>query len=124
MRYHEDARRRFWGALFPDLPGDVNVVQLFPGIVIAWHRHERQDDRIAVIYGSVCIQAIDPDGERHRWDLDAPTAQPVLIPRHWWHGYTSLEGATLVSFNGPGKWTGEDEQRMSLTEMPWIAPTR
>ena len=119
MRYHEDFRRRFWGDLFATDFGDINVVQLHPGVIIAWHRHQRQDDHIFVVYGSVHIQAIDEQGQRHGWHLDAPRAFPVRIPAKWWHGYSSPMGATLVQFNGPGKWDGSDEERKSLEEVPW-----
>lgn len=120
MRYHEDGRRRFWGDIFDTPNGDINVVQLAPGIVIAWHRHLRQDDQIMAIYGAAYVQAIDPIGERHVWNLNAPKDQPISIPRGWWHGYATTEGATLVQFNGPGKWDGTDEERMSMDKMPWI----
>lgn len=123
MRYHADGRRTFWGDIFATEFGDINVVQLNPGVVIAWHRHRRQDDRIFVVYGSVHIQAIDPSGCRHNWHLDAPKSLPVWIKSWWWHGYTSKDGATLIQFNGPGKWDGTDEERMSLDEIPWNPPT-
>lgn len=122
MRYHEDARRRFWGDLFATDFGDINVVQLHPGVVIAWHRHQFQDDRLFVVYGQVHIQAIEENGQRHGWYLDAPKAFPVLIKRGWWHGYSSREGATLVQFNGPGKWSeiNSDEERHPIDDtMPW-----
>lgn len=119
MRYHEDSRRRFWGDLFTTDFGDINVVQLHPGVAIAWHRHAHQDDRLFVVYGQVCVQAIDDEGTRHRWDLDAPKALPIWIQRGWWHGYSSREGATLVQFNGPGKWDGTDEERHPIGEAPW-----
>ncbi len=120
MRYHEDSRRRFWGDIFETPDGDINVVQLHPGVVIAWHRHQFQNDRIFVVYGTVRIQAISEDGHRHRWDLDAPKAYPVLIKRNWWHGYSSREGATLIQYNGPTKWDGTDEERHPIDdEMPW-----
>lgn len=119
VRYHEDSRRRFWGDLFATEFGDINVVQLHPGVTIGWHRHAHQDDRLFVVYGRIRVQAIDDEGTRHRWDLDAPTAQAVWIKRGWWHGYSSPEGATIVQFNGPGKWDGTDEERHPIGEAPW-----
>ena len=124
MRYHADERRAFWGDIFDTPDGDFNVVKLNPGVVIAWHRHQRQDDRIAVIDGDVYIQAIDPEGNRHHWHRGLYVGEfPIVIPRGWWHGYATDIGATLVQFNGPGKWDGSDEERASLDQIPWSAPT-
>jgi hypothetical protein len=73
-----------------------------------------------VLYGTLTLQAIDDKGIRHKWDLGAPHAEPVSIPRGWWHGYSSRDGATILSFNGPTKWDGTDEQRHAIDEtMPW-----
>ena len=120
MRIHHDDRREFWGDIFELPNGDVNVVKLWPGVVIAWHRHRRQDDRIHLVEGDITIQAIDPEGVRHLWESeDGAVLPPTMIPRGWWHGYSSYSGATLLQFNGPGKWDGTDEERMSLDEMPW-----
>ena len=128
MRYHKDDRRTFWGDIFELPNGDINVVHLYPKTTIAWHRHQFQDDRICVIRGDLTLQAIDPEGIRHSWILDADAFDlamagvqpPVVIPRGWWHGYSSRWGAAILSFNGPGKWTGEDEERHPIDdEMPW-----
>lgn len=119
MRLHKDDRRAFWGDIFGLPNGDVNVVKLKPGITIAWHRHQHQDDHVWLLEGDVLLQAIDTNGERERWTMAAPWEYPVLIPRRWWHGYSTVHGATLVQFNGPGKWDGSDEERRGFEEMPW-----
>lgn len=119
MRYHLDGRRQFIGDVFGTEVGDFNAVTLFPGVTIAWHRHHHQDDKVYVLYGSATVQAIDPEGQRHRWDVDAPHGHPIFLPRGWWHGYSSPEGATILQFNGPRKWDGTDEERHPIGEAPW-----
>lgn len=120
MRFHTDTRRTFWGDIFDTPFGDINAVQLHPGVVMAWHRHQHQDDHLFILYGDALIRAIDPTGVLHYWDFKAPLGEPILIPRRWWHGYTSRQGATLIQFNGPGKWDGSDEERHPIDdEMPW-----
>lgn len=119
MRFHEDHRRAFWGDIFEFPGGDINVVKLNPNAVIAWHRHQRQEDRIFCIEGDVLVQTIESDGKCRRWYLSAPDDRTVTIPRNAWHGYSTPHGAILLQFNGPGKWSGEDEERKSLDEMPW-----
>lgn len=120
MRYHADARREFWGDIFETEFGDINAVTLHPGIIIAWHRHQSQDDHIFCLQGEVLVQAIAPNGERAQWYLRCPDDRIVTVTRNFWHGYSSPRGAILIQFNGPGKWDGSDEERMSLEEMPWI----
>lgn len=109
----------FWGDVFGLPNGDVNVVHLKPGVIIAWHRHQKQDDHIFVVDGSVLVQAISQDGVREQWYLSRPDDRIAVIPRNHWHGYSTPGGATILQFNGPGKWTGEDEERASLTDIPW-----
>lgn len=125
MRFHEDHRRVFYGDLFELANGDVNVVRLKANAVIAWHRHQHQDDHIFCIEGDVLVQTIDPDGQRMRWYLSAPDERVLTVGRNYWHGYSSPKGAIILQFNGPGKWTEDnlDEERMSLEGAPWN-PTR
>lgn len=123
MRFHEDHRRVFWGDVFELPNGDINVVKLNAHAVIAWHRHQKQDDHIFCIEGDVLVQTIDADGQRTRWYLSAPDDRIVTIPRNSWHGYSTPHGATILQFNGPSKWTenNPDEERMSLEEVPWTS---
>lgn len=116
MRFHEDDRRIFYGDIFGLPNGDVNLVRLKPGITIAWHRHQKQDDHIFLVSGQLLVQAIDPSGKRFQWYLNQPDDRVVTIPRNWWHGYSTHDGATILSFNGPGKWTGDDEERRPVEE--------
>jgi quercetin dioxygenase-like cupin family protein len=121
VRYHEDARRRFWGDIFELASGDINLVRLNPGAVIAWHRHQNQDDRIWCVSGEVLVQAIYPSG-RMKWYLSARDDSVAMILRNSWHGYSSPEGATILQFNSPGKWDGTDEERHPIDdEMPWTS---
>ena len=120
MRTHCDDRRIFYGDIFDTECGDVNLAQLHPGITIAWHRHHFQDDKIWLLDGDVMIQAIDPEGIRHGWHWQESPSAPLFIPRGWWHGYSTEHGATILSFNGPRKWDGTDEERMSTETTAWI----
>lgn len=119
MRFHEDHRRAFYGNVFELPNGDINIVRLKPHAIIAWHRHQKQGDHIFCISGDVLVQTIEQDGERRRWYLSAPDERTVAIPLNTWHGYSSPHGATILQFNGPGKWDGTDEERKSVEEIPW-----
>lgn len=121
MRFHEDHRRAFYGDVFELSNGDINIVRLKPHAVIAWHRHQKQDDHLFCLEGELLVQILH-EGGRTRWYLNAPDDHSIVtIPRNTWHGYSSQHGATILQFNGPGKWTEDnpDEERLSLEEVPW-----
>ena len=119
MRVHRDSRRTFWGDIFDTDFGDINVVALTPHVPIAWHRHEKQDDRLFLIGGRLRVQTIGPDG-RAEHTLNPNGSRNLTIPAGIWHGYEALRRNTLViQFNGPGKWDGSDEQRQPIGDPPW-----
>ena len=56
MRVHADDRRFSLGAIFPEINrGDINVSVLYPGTLIAWHRHKVKSDYMKVLRGSVKV---------------------------------------------------------------------
>lgn len=90
-----------------DLLGDCDIQQsnmstTYPGIVRAWHMHERgQVDHFLVIGGGAKICAYD---ERTR-ELDEIVStgkdlQVIRMPGQYWHGFRSIgqEPATLIYF--------------------------
>ncbi len=124
MRYHRDERRTFHGDIFANPDGDTNLVYLEPNIPIAWHRHQRQADRLFLVKGVLRVRCWtdDPliDGVEHILVNTRGAREVLHIPANVWHGYCALvEDTILLQFNGPGKYTGEDEERKSLDEVPW-----
>jgi len=95
--------RSDWG----DLLGEDEIVQAnlsitYPGIVRAWHKHERgQMDYFVVTKGALKICAYDDATE----ELDeivstGENMQVVKIPGHYWHGFKVIgnEPVFLVYF--------------------------
>lgn len=124
MRYHQDTRRRFYGDIFSTDAGDINVVYLAPHVPIAWHRHQRQDDHLWLVSGILWVQCFRThpaaDGVEHTLVALPQARRVIVISRGEWHGYEALaQNTILLQFNSPGKWTGEDEERKSLDEIPW-----
>lgn len=123
MRYHADERRRFYGDLFSNPDGDINVVYLAPHIPIGWHRHQKQSDRIFLIQGVLRIRVWADDALsyiEHILVAVPGERQVIHIPNDTWHGYEAITDDTiLLQFNGPGKWDGSDEERKSFEEVPW-----
>jgi len=124
VRFHRDARRVFYGDLFANPDGDINVVYLEPHVPIAWHRHQRQSDRLFLVKGILRVRCFtdswQTDGVEHILVHTGKARDVLHIPPNTWHGYESLLDDTIVlQCNGPGKWDGSDEERLSLEDVPW-----
>lgn len=123
MRVHADDRRAFWGDLFGNPDGDVNVVKLKRHVVIAWHRHQHQTDRLFCVSGKVRVGLhSDSWGAVYHEFRTLREGDTVTIPPGCHHGYEGLtKDATLVQFNSP-KYNELDEGRHEIdAEMPWDA---
>lgn len=120
MRVHSDDRRTFYGNIFPLMGGDVNVAVLMPGAICAWHRHQKQDDEIFCVVGSVKVGvAKGPPPALVTWTVLTDRVPDTLtICRNHWHGYQNIgpERAILVGYNNR-KYDGTDEERMTVLDM-------
>ena len=123
VRFHEDERRSFYGDIFDTSEGDVNLVCLKHGKPIAWHRHQRQDDRLFLVSGKLLVKTHLDMEQGTTTLMDHAWRGPLILRCGHWHGYQALEPLTIVlQFNGPGKWDGTDEERHPIdAEMPWIS---
>ena len=123
VRYHTDERRTFFGDIFPNRDGDINLVELHQGVFVGWHRHQKQDDRLFLVSGVLRLRIFEttPAVDGVEWILtETEDRLPYFIPRNHWHGYEALTDDTVVlQFNGPAKYDGRDEERLSVEEMPW-----
>ena len=131
MRTHADPRRLFLGDLFDTPDGDVNLVRLYPGSVCAWHRHQKQTDRLFCVTGAVRIGLIRmPEGYSIHspypvewFVLDERSPGPLTIPPDTWHGYGAItDPCILLQYNTP-KYNPADEERQPLKKLPWDSGT-
>ncbi|MGC9069383.1 MAG: dTDP-4-dehydrorhamnose 3,5-epimerase family protein [Thermoprotei archaeon] len=115
--------RRDWGDLFVDDILQANFSITYPGIVRAWHKHERgQVDYFVVLKGAikVCIYD-DVSKELDEVVSTGDNLQVVRVPGHYWHGFkvVGFEPAFLVYFvNKLYDYNNPDEIRR-----PWNDPT-
>ncbi len=115
------------GALRGDAFGQAYVTTVRPGVVKAWHRHERQWDRMVGLSGTTLLVLLDgrPDsptrgavvevllGGRHH--------QLALIPPGVWHGLKNLgehESMVLNLPTEPYDVAAPDEERSPPHEAP------
>ena len=97
-----EVMRRDWPDVFTEEIVQANMSISFPGIVRAWHKHERgQVDCFLVVKGALKICAYDDESaELAEIVSTGESPQIVKIPGHYWHGFGVVgnEPATLVYF--------------------------
>ena len=141
MNVHVDDRRLFYGNIFPDagLAGDLNVVVLQPGALIAWHRHQHQTDYLFCVKGSVkvgmhgTVTAKNQQGEILGVTHLAPFFT-ILHERHnevctiepdTWHGYMNLsDGESILLSYNTQHFNPEDEERRMPDPNEWKTAPR
>jgi dTDP-4-dehydrorhamnose 3,5-epimerase len=100
--FFTEVMRSDWADVFQDEVHQVNMSVSYPGIVRAWHKHERgQIDHFLVVKGALKICAYDDDSR----ELDeivstGENLQVVRMPGHYWHGFkvVGVEPARLIYF--------------------------
>ncbi len=97
-----EVMRRDWPDIFSEEIVQANMSISYPGIVRAWHRHERgQVDCFLVVKGALKICAFDDESaELAEIVCIGESPQIVKMPGHYWHGFGVVgnEPATLVYF--------------------------
>jgi dTDP-4-dehydrorhamnose 3,5-epimerase len=100
--FFSEVMRSDWNDVFQDEICQANMSFSYPGMVRAWHKHERgQVDRFLVIKGALKICAYDDD--TRELDEVVSTGESLQIVRmlgHYWHGFKVVgnEPAMLVYF--------------------------
>jgi dTDP-4-dehydrorhamnose 3,5-epimerase len=140
LRKNVDERGFFAEVLrqdWKDLLGEDTVVQAnlsftYPGIIRAWHRHNRgQVDYFIVLEGSMKICAYDDArGSSTNGHLDeivasAERPQVIRIPGHYWHGTKTLgDKASLTVYCVNRLYDGKnpDEERRAWNDSNIIDP--
>ena len=125
--------REDWLDLFgDDKIGQANLSFTYPGIVRAWHRHDRgQVDYFIVLRGALKICAYDDkQGSPTKGQLDEIVSggerlQVVRIPGHYWHGTMTLgnePSLTVYCVNRLYDSKNPDEQRRPWNDHEIIDP--
>ena len=76
------------GVLAPE--GQVNYSVTYPGVIKAWHRHQRQTDFWFCVMGHLKVGVHREDGRT--WQMVVGETRPgiVIIPRMLWHGASTV----------------------------------
>ena len=120
--FFTEIMRKDWKDVIQDDIVQANMSLSYPGMVRAWHRHERgQVDHFLVVRGALKICAYDDDTRELDEIISAgDNPQMVRMPGHYWHGFGVVgnEQATLIYFvNRLYDYASPDEERR-----PWNDP--
>jgi dTDP-4-dehydrorhamnose 3,5-epimerase len=121
--FFTEMMRDDWADVIQDEIHQANMSFSYPGMVRAWHRHDRgQIDHFLAVRGAIKICAYDDEaGELDEVVSAGDNPQIVRIPGHYWHGFKVVgnEPALLVYFvNRLYDYKNPDEIRR-----PWDDPT-
>jgi dTDP-4-dehydrorhamnose 3,5-epimerase len=127
---HPHADDRGWslmnllaGALSP--LGQINYSLQYPGVVKAWHRHQRQTDFWICVHGQLKA-GIHREDDGQSWSQVMGEAQPgvLIIPPLLWHGATTLgphPAGLLYYMSNAYDPAAPDEQRRAWDSVPGFA---
>jgi dTDP-4-dehydrorhamnose 3,5-epimerase len=114
--------REDWEDILGEKFLQANLSITFPGIIRAWHRHNRgQNDYFIALNGAIKICAYDDETKELSEIISmGQNPQIVRVPGKYWHGFKALgtEQAWLLYFvNELYDYTNPDEERR-----PWNDP--
>jgi len=123
--FFAEVARKDWGDFFEDQwLKQVNLTYSYPGIIRAWHRHEKgQIDHFMVLKGSMKIVIYDDrkssktKGELNEFVLSGEKLQVIRVPGACWHGTKTVSSEPSISFyfvNNLYDYKNPDEERV-----PW-----
>ena len=125
--------RKDWNELLgEDVISQANLSFSYPGIIRAWHRHNRgQVDYFVVLRGAMKICAYDDrEGSDTKDQLDeivvsGERLQMVRIPGHYWHGTKTVgnePSLTMYFVNSLYDHENPDEERRAWNDPTVIDP--
>jgi len=126
LAVHPDERGRLMEMLRSDDPffekfGQVYVTATYPGVVKAWHKHERQADNMACVSGMVKLALCDARkdsptcGEVNQFYMGIHNPILVHIPAGVYHGWLCISETESLVVNCPTEkydYDRPDEQRL------------
>jgi len=88
---------------------DGNIQQVYlttirPGVIKAWHLHEKQTDRMMLVSGLVRFVVWDSNAEENtKLDLIVDSRDPylIIIPPNLYHGFQNIGNTEAMIINSP-----------------------
>lgn len=87
--------------------GQVYMTTAYPGVVKAWHYHEKQDDNFACVHGRIKLALYDARTKSPTYkeinEFILSTDDPILvvIPKMVYHGFKGMADYESIVINTP-----------------------
>ena len=87
--------------------GQVYMTTAYPGVVKAWHYHEKQDDNFTCVSGKIRLALYDPRiksptyKEVNEFILSTEDPMLVTIPKKVYHGFKGIADHESIVINTP-----------------------
>ena len=131
-RYDDDRGRRYCD-IYGTVTGDLNITHAYPGIITAWHAHERQYDEWFVIKGALKV-GLAKRGSDGRYtarfvSLSEYDGKVLRIPPGVLHGWRNMtQEPAILMYHISEKYdpANPDEQRYTVEEVgaDWGTPVK
>ncbi len=101
--------------------GQAYITTTYPGVVKAWHKHEKQTDNVVCVQGMIKLALYDPreDSPTHKevnqFYLGVHNPMLVQIPSDIYHGWMCVSEQEAIIINIPTEvynYENPDEQRL------------
>lgn len=105
--------------------GQVYMTTTYPGVVKAWHKHEKQTDNLACVQGMIKLALYDPREksptfkEINQFYIGVHNPLLVQIPAGVYHGWMCVSEEEAIVINVPTEvynYEHPDEQRLDPYE--------
>lgn len=131
--FFSEVLRDDWKEFFDgQLPKQTNLSKSYPGIIRAWHKHERgQIDYFMVLKGSLKICAYDDDKKSPSYGklveiiVSEDKLQILRVPGKYWHGTKTISNKpslTVYFVNNLYDYNNPDEKRRPWNDQSIIDP--
>ena len=125
--------RTDWVEFFgKDLPKQMNFSKSKPGVIRAWHKHNRnQIDYFLVQKGKVRICVYDGNKKSNTFgklveiDVNGNLPKIIKVPGHFWHGTKNIGteiSETVYFLTNLYDYNNPDEERMNWDDLSIIDP--
>jgi dTDP-4-dehydrorhamnose 3,5-epimerase len=105
--------------------GQVYMTTTYPGVVKAWHKHEKQTDNLACVQGMIKLAVYDPRQnsptfkEVNQFYIGVHNPLLIQIPKGVFHGWMCVSEEEAIVVNIPTEvynYEHPDEQRLDPYE--------
>ncbi len=91
----------------------LTVATVFPGVVKAWHRHQKQTDFMVCVKGNIKLCLTENGKDIRTYFLGEKNPILIKIPKKLWHGYICIgDQSAIVLYVTNQTYNKEDEERL------------